>query len=267
MRTLKGISVASIMETVIGHNRSDRLLLLASRKVDQPWSAFAMKRRLTVLAAIVALGLFLGLIFLYDPGQAPDSELALAMNADRGIVVTTIMVAASRYGREYFWAGIVAVMLIFSKNETKIKAIELAILFAVGVVAGEVVKQLIVKPRPFKTIAELVTRVPKDYDSSFPSGHAIIVTIGATFALLKFEKKSIAVLLTLEASIVAYSRIYVGMHYPLDVVGGIFLGSAIAFLGVFFLNKKIVVFVEEIVRFVSSSRSKKANAHQLLQSH
>jgi membrane-associated phospholipid phosphatase len=166
------------------------------------------------------------------------------------------MVVASLYGRDYFWPGVVAVMLIFGSKKTKVDAIELAILFVAGILTGEVLKDLINKPRPFEILLNIVTRVPREYDSSFPSGHALIVTIGATFALLKFNKKSIAIALALEASVVAYSRIYVGMHYPLDVMAGVCFGAAIAILGVSLLDQRVEPVLERITQFAKADRSK-----------
>jgi membrane-associated phospholipid phosphatase len=209
-----------------------------SRTADADLQMFAT-RRIVILVGILALILFVGSAMLYDTAGAGDSQLARLMNADRGVALTMIMVASSSYGREYFWIVILAVMLIFGKRETRVMVVELAVLFVIGIVAGELLKHLIFRTRPFETMADIVTRVPREYDSSFPSGHALIVAIGATFALLKFKRKSVALLLTIEASIVAYSRVYVGMHYPLDIVAGLSLGAAIALLGASLLEKPI----------------------------
>ena len=187
-------------------------------------------RQCSLFAGVVALCLFIVLFLFGNVALATDSELALLMNADRGTVFTTIMVVASRFGREYFWIGILGLMLVFRGRETKLMALELALLFGVGIVAGEMMKYLVYKPRPFTVMIEIVTRVPRDYDSSFPSGHALIVSIGAVFSLLRFKKKTIALLLTVEAAVVAYSRVYVGMHFPLDVLASISLGSSIVLL-------------------------------------
>ena len=147
------------------------------------------------------------------------------------------MILASDYGREYFWIPVVAIMLAFGTRKTKILAIELATLFVVGIILGEALKYVIERPRPFQEISGITTRVPMSTDSSYPSGHALIVSIGAIFALLKFERKVISVLLGIEAALVCFSRVYVGMHYPLDVLSAIFLGGFIVSIGVFLIER------------------------------
>lgn len=158
------------------------------------------------------------------------------MNANQGAAVTTLMVLASVYGREYFWIPIVIVMLLLGKRDTKLLAVELVALFIIGIAAGELLKYVVYRPRPFYSISGIVTRVATDNDSSFPSGHALITSIGAAFALMKFKRRAISLLLTVEAAIVCYSRVYVGMHYPLDVAGGVLLGVAIVSLGLLVLE-------------------------------
>ncbi len=192
-----------------------------------------MKRSLLLILGAASLFLFVVVAFLVlgNVTQASDASLALQMNADQGAAVTTLMALASLYGREYFWVPIVAVMLLLGKRDTKLLALELAALFIVGIAAGEVLKYAVYRPRPYETISGIVTRVVTDTDSSFPSGHALITSIGAVFALLKFKNKAVSLLLTFEAAVVCYSRVYVGMHYPLDVVGGVMLGAAIVCLG------------------------------------
>ncbi len=176
-------------------------------------------------------------LVLSNATQAADAQLALAVNHDGlGATLTALMVVAAEYGREYFWIPVVGVMLTLGSRRTKLLAIELAALFILGIAAGEILKIATFRPRPFVSIDTIITRVPTDLDSSYPSGHALIVTIGAAFSVLKFRKKTVGLLLALEAAIVCYSRVYVGLHYPLDVVGGIFLGIGIAGVGLFLID-------------------------------
>ncbi len=164
--------------------------------------------------------------------QSLDQTLALTVyNANPGPVVTNLFVLLSEYGREWFWIPFVAMMLVVGSKETRLLAIELTLLFVIGILIGDVLKAASFRARPFETLAGIHARVPIDTDSSYPSGHALIVSIGAVFTLTKFTKRWVASLLTLEAALVCYSRVYVGVHYPLDVAGGVFLGISIMLLG------------------------------------
>jgi membrane-associated phospholipid phosphatase len=170
--------------------------------------------------------------------QADDAQLALAINHfDLGSAFTTVMVLFSEFGREYFWIPVVVVMMLLGNRETKLLAVELAALFVVGIALGEVMKLVVFRARPFEAMDTIITRVPIELDSSFPSGHALIVSIGAAFCMIKFRSKAVGLLFVLEAALVCYSRVYVGMHYPLDVVGGIFLGVGIVGVGLFVLER------------------------------
>jgi undecaprenyl-diphosphatase len=160
------------------------------------------------------------------------------------------MVDATNYGREYFWIGLVAVMLLLGRGPTKRLAIELAVLFIVGIIVGEVLKLVLFRERPFEALAGIVQRVSTDTESSFPSGHALIVSIGAGFAISTFKKKGVAVLLALEAAVVCYSRVYVGAHYPTDVLGAVFLGLSIAFLGTYLLERYLGSILDRASRLV-----------------
>jgi membrane-associated phospholipid phosphatase len=185
--------------------------------------------------------------------QAGDVQLALAVNhASLGAALTALMVVAAEYGREYFWVPIVGVMLLLGSRRTKLLAMELAVLFIIGIALGEVLKTTTFRPRPFENIDTIITRVPTDLDSSYPSGHALIVTIGAAFSMLKFRKKVVGLLFVLEAAIVCYSRVYVGMHYPLDVVGGIFLGIGIVGVGLFVVERYLGTPLTKITSIATS---------------
>lgn len=97
---------------------------------------------------------------------------------------------------------------------------------------GELAKDINARPRPIIPQVDFLITADKDY--AFPSGHAVLVSAGAAGALLLFRgtprRAAISTLMAIEAALVCISRIYVGGHYPLDVIGGILLGVGVSLI-------------------------------------
>jgi len=160
-----------------------------------------------------------------------DRSTFVSLNHPEGKTVNKIMVDLSKYGREVVWIGVTALLFVFGRKDGRKVAVLLTITFLILIPLGTVLKSEIDRQRPVPVSSENLL-VPSDTDPSFPSGHATIVAGGAAILLLRFNrgKQIIAsIILAIEATLVAYSRIYVGVHYPLDVVGGIILGTGVAF--------------------------------------
>lgn len=97
---------------------------------------------------------------------------------------------------------------------------------AVGVLVGNVcLKNLIARPRPcwLDDSVKLLISMPTDY--SFPSGHTLSSVIGAT-VLTKTDRRFGWAAIPL-AAIIAFSRLYLFVHYSSDILAGALLGVAI----------------------------------------
>ena len=71
----------------------------------------------------------------------------------------------------------------------------------------------------------------------FVSSHAANTFAVAMFSSLIFRFKSYVLFIFFWAAIVSYSRIYLGVHYPLDILGGALLGGIISLISYFILTK------------------------------
>lgn len=91
-------------------------------------------------------------------------------------------------------------------------------------------KPLIARVRPYDVV-DVPLLVEKLSDFSFPSGHTL-ASVGAATALTLYHRRWGAAALAL-AAIIAFSRLYLFVHYPTDVVAGALLGVALAFLARF----------------------------------
>ena len=146
--------------------------------------------------------------------------------------VDNIMLMITLYGREIFWPIVLIMLFIFGGKIGKKTAVIAAISMILLMPLVSVIKDVVDRPRP--NISGVETFAVSADTFSFPSGHATIVSAGLATVSIMFrgnvKRTFLFVGLAFEAALVCFSRIYVGVHYPLDVVGGILLGTGFSFL-------------------------------------
>jgi membrane-associated phospholipid phosphatase len=85
------------------------------------------------------------------------------------------------------------------------------------------------RPRPYEVLADAVLRQQPALGTSFPSSHTA-VAVAVIVALLPFVPRPLGIAAIAYAVLVGWSRIYLGVHYPLDVLGGAGIGLAVGSL-------------------------------------
>ena len=142
-------------------------------------------------------------------------------------IADVVMVGLSVIGRGgAVWIAITLILVAIDRTRARAAAAVLAALALAFVMTDLVVKPLIARARPFEgaVAVRVIDRRPLTY--SFPSGHAASA-VAAAITLGRIWPRGRLLLWSL-ATLVALSRIYVGVHYPLDVLGGAVLGIACA---------------------------------------
>ncbi|CAN5360807.1 phosphatase PAP2 family protein [soil metagenome] len=103
----------------------------------------------------------------------------------------------------------------------------LGVLLAVGV--NQPIGSAVGEARPYDSLPHVLALVPHSADFSFPSDHAVMA--GAVAMGLVVVHRRLAVAAAVAAVLMAATRVYVGAHFPGDVVVGLLLGAAVTFLG------------------------------------
>lgn len=205
---------------------------------------------LTLLAVAAALGAFLGLTGEVREGETGwiDRVLLLAFRKPGHLDVAIGPRWVQEAARDVTALGGVTVLTLLSVLATVMLLIHgrrlQALVFAATVVIAQVIsaglKLLIERPRP-----DLVPHLDLVYASSFPSGHSMMtpvvyLTLATILAAGEREAGEKVLLISCAALIavaVGVSRVYLGVHWPTDVLGGWALGSAIALVAALVLHR------------------------------
>lgn len=127
------------------------------------------------------------------------------------------------------WALICFTLFLIPKTRRLGTMCCFAFLFMV-ILNNLIIKEIVDRARPFVTVKNLIPlgRIPSD--SSFPSGHTASSFAVATVILCRTKLRT-GIPCMILAVLISLSRLYVGVHYPTDVLVGFFVGILCAFIG------------------------------------
>lgn len=112
-------------------------------------------------------------------------------------------------------------------------------------------KNFIARSRPFDVISSLVPLITKPTDYSFPSGHTAC-SFAVGFLLFRKLPKKYGMPALLLAVLISFSRLYVGVHYPSDVIAGMISGICISYLA-----EPVTSGIETIYRQIGKKKTEK----------
>lgn len=166
--------------------------------------------------------------------QNPERSWFLAVN--RFAEATPGLHAPMRMYAEYGVALFAALVLLawwWARRDGDPATMAAALWAPVGALVAVGLNQPLVngfhEARPYTAFPHALTLVSHSPDYSFPSDHAVMA--GAVTMGVLLTNRRLGVVAAIAASVMASARVYVGAHFPLDVVVGLLFGAAVALLG------------------------------------
>lgn len=155
-----------------------------------------------------------------------EFEILYAINNMHNPILDKIMIVITNLGDAgLIWIGI-AVILLFIKKTRKCGALML-VSMALGLIIGNgVLKNLIARERPCWIDRSIPLLIPEPHDYSFPSGHTLASFEAAVMIYLHNKKWGIISFVI--SILIAFSRMYLFVHFPTDILCGAALGTLIS---------------------------------------
>lgn len=178
----------------------------------------------------------MGLILILASFIIKKEKLFLMLNLDLGKQADTFFKYFTNVGDGLFWL-LWALLIIIKKGKKYLPLLFASVIFST--LLTQISKQVIYpdEPRPLQAIADqsqvhYVTGVTVHSINSFPSGHTA-TAFSFLLLLVLFSQTNALLLLGFAAALlVAYSRIYLGQHFPLDVGAGMLVAVSTMILSV-----------------------------------
>ena len=182
------------------------------------------RRWFPLMAAAGALGV--AVVTARGRGQELDRRLYGLVNRARGPHADALFKGVTEFGS--IWASGGAAVTLAAKNRGR-EAVD-AFGAAITMWAlGQVLKKMIGRPRPYAALQDFRLLIAKPRGTTWPSSHPAVLLAFVTVATRDLDASGpVRLGVVALAGAVGLSRIYLGVHFPADVAGGLLLGRAVA---------------------------------------
>lgn len=155
-----------------------------------------------------------------------EFEILYAINNLHNPILDKVMIVMTNLGDAgLIWIGI-AIILLFIKKTRKCGALMLVSMVLGLIIGNGLLKNLIARERPCWIDRSIPLLIPEPHDYSFPSGHTL-ASFEATVMIYLHNKKWGIISFVL-ATLIAFSRMYLFVHFPTDILCGVALGTLIS---------------------------------------
>lgn len=136
----------------------------------------------------------------------------------------------------WFWI-LLSLVLLFSKKYRRVGLTGMLALSIGFLITNIWLKNMVMRIRPYEAIEGLRLIGNKAVDFSFPSGHST-ASIAASVVFLAELPKKMGVPAFLLGMAICFTRLYIGIHYPSDVLAGMLIGMLAAFAALWMMEEK-----------------------------
>jgi membrane-associated phospholipid phosphatase len=201
-------------------------------------SASTVARRFPVGVFFACLGIivavvFVGLMIVGNPAWSQaEAQIVYAVNSAHTAFMDAVALSINLlFGRGAIWVGLLLMLVVFLLTRSWWSALRTGLLLGIPWLVAILIKHIVQRVRPDPSgLTHLIVPDPRSF--SYPSGHtafatALVCAVVLSIAVRRARRLSttLGVVLIL---LVAYSRVYLGVHYPTDVVAAMIVTPAAA---------------------------------------
>ena len=153
----------------------------------------------------------------------------------RNPILDSIMIFITSLGNGgMIWIA-ATILLLIPKKTRKAGVMSAVALLGSLIINNNIVKNIVQRPRPFVTFTDLQIIIPTPSEFSFPSGHTSS-SFAAAAVFYRHLPKKLGLPAVILAGLIGFSRLYVGVHYPTDVIAGVLMGILLSYLAEYLVN-------------------------------